>query len=333
MKQSAKPLGPPPIYDKFIDNTYNIGDVVELIHPSKFLSNAGKTSKDWNKKMLNDPHLSILFHEPDITKIFPSMSFKGGVCISYYDKRKTLGPIGEYSILPELISIKNKVDKKSNGENLSLIIYVQNKFNLHVLYDKYPSYKDLIGSAGRERRLTTNIFGKLDVFSENCSSTDDIKILGLIDNVRVYRYIQRDFIDENHENLKKWKVLIPKSNGSGALGEELSTPLVGEPLVGEPLVGYTQSFLGIGAFESEGEAIACLKYVKSKFARCMLGILKVTQDNPPATWKYVPLQDFTEASDIDWSGSVAEVDRQLYAKYGLDGEEIDFIESHVTAME
>jgi hypothetical protein len=61
----------------------------------------------------------------------------------------------------------------------------------------------------------------------------------------------------------------------------------------------------------------------------MLGILKVTQNNAKPTWKYVPLQDFTESSDIDWSKSVAEIDRQLLKKYNLSQEEIDFIESHV----
>ena len=75
-----------------------------------------------------------------------------------------------------------------------------------------------------------------------------------------------------------------------------------------------------------------MKYVKTRFCRTLLGILKVTQSNPPITWKYVPLQDFTPASDIDWSQSIPEIDRQLYAKYGLDQSEIDFIESHVKEM-
>lgn len=65
----------------------------------------------------------------------------------------------------------------------------------------------------------------------------------------------------------------------------------------------------------------------------MLGILKVTQNNAKPTWKYVPLQDFTANSDIDWTVSVAEIDQQLYKKYGLAQEEIDFIESHVKEME
>lgn len=65
----------------------------------------------------------------------------------------------------------------------------------------------------------------------------------------------------------------------------------------------------------------------------LLGVLKVTQDNDRGVWKYVPLQDFTSMSDIDWSQSISDIDKQLYAKYGLDEEEINFIETHVKEMD
>lgn len=75
-----------------------------------------------------------------------------------------------------------------------------------------------------------------------------------------------------------------------------------------------------------------MKYIKTKFARCLLGILKATQHNPPEKWAYIPLQDFTNESDIDWSRPIPEIDQQLYKKYGLDDDEIEFIESHVKEM-
>ena len=66
----------------------------------------------------------------------------------------------------------------------------------------------------------------------------------------------------------------------------------------------------------------------------MLGVLKVTQGNKTKhVWSKVPLQDFTADSDIDWSKSIPEIDQQLYKKYGLSQEEIDFIETRVKAME
>lgn len=122
--------------------------------------------------------------------------------------------------------------------------------------------------------------------------------------------------------------MLPKSNGSGAIGEVLSTPLIGEPLI-----GYTQTFISIGAFTNVYEAQNAFKYIKGKFSRAMLGILKITQDNNKETWRMVPIQDFTTTSDIDWSKSIAEIDRQLYAKYGLDENEINFIETKVKEMQ
>lgn len=65
----------------------------------------------------------------------------------------------------------------------------------------------------------------------------------------------------------------------------------------------------------------------------MLGTLKITQDNKKSTWANVPMQDFSENSDIDWSKSIHEIDLQLYKKYNLSNEEIQFIESRVQSME
>ena len=138
--------------------------------------------------------------------------------------------------------------------------------------------------------------------------------------------MRKDYVNVVN-NLYKWKIFVPKSNGSGALGEVVTTPVIGQPVI-----GHTESFISIGAFDTEEKAQNCLKYIKSKFARCMLGILKVTQDNPPDKWRYIPMQDFTENSDIDWTKSVAEIDKQLYAKYGLTEEEIFFIETNVKEM-
>lgn len=105
------------------------------------------------------------------------------------------------------------------------------------------------------------------------------------------------------------------------------------PLIGTPLIGHTDTFLSIGDFEYESEAESCLKYIKTKFARVMLGILKVTQDNTRGKWRFVPLQDFSASSDIDWSKSVSDIDSQLYSKYGLSDDEIEFIERNVKPMD
>lgn len=99
------------------------------------------------------------------------------------------------------------------------------------------------------------------------------------------------------------------------------------------MIGHTQSFISFGQFDNIEEAYSCMKYIKTKFVRCLLGTLKVTQDNPKNTWSNVPMQNFTSSSDIDWSKSVKQIDEQLYIKYRLTDKEIAFIEEKVQAME
>lgn len=114
---------------------------------------------------------------------------------------------------------------------------------------------------------------------------------------------------------------------SGELGETIASPVIAGP--GE---GFTQTFISFGNYSTRDEAEAMLKYLKTKLCRTLLGILKITQNGKKPVWKFVPLQDLTTASDIDWSQSVANIDCQLYVKYGLDNKEIEFIESHVKEM-
>ena len=135
------------------------------------------------------------------------------------------------------------------------------------------------------------------------------------------------------KNLNKYKVFISKADGAaGQLGKPIPARIIGRPIVMGPGVGCTETYITIGATETEEEAEAITKYVKSKFARTMIGVLKVTQNYAKPTWHYVPLQNFTATSDIDWSKSIPEIDQQLYKKYGLDEKEIQFIESHVKEM-
>ena len=316
-----------PVYNYFMDVSFKISDKVTFITPARYLFDAGKTPHEWNIKMLNDEHFKVVWYKAKSTDIFPNVDIKGGVAVCYRDAQYSFGKIGSFSTHPELNNIYKKVVvKNENFAPLSDIIYPQNKFNLNSLYKKFPELKLRIGSNGNERRLTTSIFGLSEIFHTEKEKSDDIEILGLVKNIRKIRWIESSIIEE-HPNLMKWKILIPKSNGTGAIGETLSAPLISKPLM-----GYTQSFIGIGAFNEQTEAIAALKYIKSKFARTLLSILKATQDNNKDTWRYVPLQNFTENSDIDWSKSVEEIDKQLYAKYALTDDEIAFIEKTIKPM-
>lgn len=315
-----------PIYHLFMEESYRVGKAVMLITPGRFLFNAGKTPKKWNEKMLNDEHLKVELYEQKSNNIFPNTDIKGGVVITYKDDSKKFGKIKNFIHIKELKDIFDKVYDE-NFRSIQDIIFNQNKFDLDVLYEDYPEYRKILGSNGKDKRLDKPIFKRLDIFKEEGNLNDDYKILGIYDLKRAYRFINQKYIAD-HENLHAYKVILPVSNGSGALGEVLSTPLIGEPLI-----GYTRSFISFGRFDNRNHSENLLKYIKSKFARVMLGILKITQDNTASKWEFVPMQDFTNKSDIDWSKSIPEIDRQLYAKYNLSQEEIDFIEKNVKEME
>ncbi len=311
----------------FIDLSSQLAQRITLITPARYLFEAGKTPKEWNSKILNDEHFKVVNYWADSTEVFPSVDIKGGVAVMLRDAKQNFGKIGTFTAYPELTMIKNRVLSISNSGEFSELIYSPESYRLsNNLHEEIPWAIERL-SKGHPYDITTNIFEKLpEILSQVESGGDNIRIYGRHNNERCYRWIRRSYI-EAHPNLEKYKVIVPKSNGSGAIGEVLSTPLIGEPLI-----GVTQTFLTIGAFDTRTEAEACLKYVKTKFARTMLGILKATQHNPKDTWRLVPLQDFTEMSDIDWGKSIADIDQQLYAKYNLSEGEIKFIEEKVKPM-
>lgn len=319
----------PPVYHHFLKESYKIAHSVEMIHPARFLFNAGSTPKQWNEQMLNDPHLKVVFYEQKSSNFFPDTDIKGGVVVTYHDTRKNFGAIETFTSFEQLNHLLKKILTHKDFKSLSDIVVTRTAYRLtEKMHRDHPEAVSQL-SNGHAYDMSTNIFERLpQIFFDQKPEDgfDYIKILGRENNERTYKYIRRDYVN-NVKNLDKYKVILPKSNGSGAIGEVLSTPLIGNPLIGN-----TESFISIGAFDCLEEANAAFKYVKSKFARCALGILKTTQDNPPEKWKYVPLQDFTDKSDIDWSKSEREIDQQLYAKYGLSDDEIAFIEKNVKEM-
>ncbi len=326
----------PPVYHFFYDASFSIGKKVCLITPARFLFNAGKTPKNWNEKILSDTHFKVIKYEENSRLVFPSVEIKGGVAITYRDENKEFGAIGSFLKNDVMSYILNKVKIYSNSY-LNSIIYSNTSYKYtKYLKEDYPEYfiKDKDGksilSGGSARYLASSVFEKLpNLFCKSIpkGSNHYIKILGRKDNHRSEQYIKSKYINPP-DNFTLYKVFISSSNGTGEFGEVLTTPFVVEPNV-----GATETFVSIGAFKYKFEADNLVKYLKTKFARALLGTLKVTQGNKNSdVWKNVPLQDFTDKSDIDWAKSIHEIDLQLYSKYGLDEKEISFIETHVKEM-
>lgn len=322
----------PPIYNLFLDESYKVGRCVEMIHPARFLFNAGSTPKAWNAKMLSDSHVKVLYYEPDSDKIFPGLStpIKGGIAITFRDSETDYGAIGVFSQYSELNAIVRKVTHSKDFKTLCNIIYSRTAYRLtDIMHSENPTAITRV-SNGHAYDMSSNIFTLLpEIFYDQKPNdgVEYIRLLGRENNRRVYKYIKRTYVNRV-ENLDGFKVCIPQATGSGIFGEPFS-----KPFVEAPNTGTTETFISMGNFESESEAKSLQKYILTKFARALLGMLKVTQNGNKPVWRLIPLQDYTHNSDIDWSKSIPEIDQQLYKKYGLTQEEIDFIETHVKEME
>ena len=321
--------GSDPIYHLFIDIACKLGKKVSFVHPARFLFNAGKTPKDWNEKMLNDEHFRIVRFWADSSNVFPSVDIKGGVAVTYWDKEMKFDKIGTFIVYSELRSILEKV-KAKDFQSFATLVYPRTLYRFtDTLYVENP-WAGERPSKGHLYDMSSNVFRLFPELFLDEKPDDGVEyacIYGLDNKKRKYKWIKKVYV-KVPDNYNFFKVLVPAANGSGAIGEVISTPVIGQPVI-----GHTETFLSVGKFDSAEGAEACIKYIKSKFARTMLGTLKITQHNIQETWANVPMQDFTANSDIDWSKSVAEIDRQLYAKYGLSEEEVSFIEEKVRAME
>lgn len=320
-----------PIYHLFYDAAFKLSPIVSLITPGRYLFKAGQTPAEWMDRMLADPHFKVVDYFQKSNEVFPTVDIKGGVAIGLRNANKEFGAIGFFSEFPQLVSIMDKVRIHKD--------FVRGAFSETVSSQGIYRFSDLaltevpriyeVQGKGTAAKITSNAFENLtEIFvdSEDKLSDKGVQIMGRIKGSRETRWINAKYL-QPCDFLNYYNVFVPEANGTGAIGEVLSTPVIGVPVI-----GHTDTFLSIGKFASAEEASACLKYVKSKFARCLLGTLKATQHNPKDTWANVPMQDFTANSDIDWSKSIEEIDIQLYAKYNLSKDEIVFIESMIKPM-
>lgn len=329
---SGNSTGTNPIYHYFLELSQRLGSINVFLTPARFLFNAGKTPKSWNQKMLKDRHLKVALYEQNPEKMIPGIPLTGGFAVSIWDKNTDNEPIGTFIPYNHLQEIVDKVRRHNDFESINKIIYIHSKFNLKKIYETNSNYKNLVGSNGRDRRVRANAFDVFDFFKVEPQNANAVRVLGLHETKRTYRYINREFLEEC-DWVNKYKVFVPESNGaSGMLGDEAAR-IISHPALGLPNDGVTQTFIVVGSFETQEESNNLMKYILSKFCRLLLGSLKATQRNNSSTWLNVPLQDFSDNSDIDWSKSIPEIDKQLYAKYDLNEDEITFIESMIKSME
>lgn len=315
-----------PIYQKFVYVSRDImPKYISLIMPSRWMT-GGKGLDAFREAMLHDTQIRVMHDYLDCQEVFPDVAIEGGICYYRWDK-------GENGLCDFVSHSKGMVNITTRAlcENGSDVV-IRNVDALSILKKTEKDYKSNPFSNIVSPR---NPFRISDVeISSHKSDRFCCEIFGRFDGSRSIKYTTSFTLHENGQKLlKNWKVFISKADGAaGQLGNPIPARIIGKSELGNPNMVCTETFLAIGPFNTKGESVNVQKYLETRFLRFLVGIRKLknmTQD----TYSFVPLQDFTENSDIDWSDSIEGIDRQLYKKYGLTKEEIDFIESMIKPME
>ena len=319
-----------PVYNLFVDVSKKLNaNYISMIMPSRWMT-GGKGLDKFRDDMIHDKHFLVLHDYTNSKNVFPSVDIKGGICYFLRDRDKedkckiykhdsenvkysyrNLVEDGDEIFIrnSELITIKNKVAKKDNSSFENIVSPLKPYGLRGDIFKDYSKYN-------------------LPNMSDN-PINNGLTVYGLDEKLkRVMRYADINYPLPKRDYVKGYKLFMSRNQGSGNFGEEFSTPIFAKPND-----CCTETFVVIGLFNTEKESQNCWQYIKTKFFRAMVGIRKQDQGASKSIYHYVPLQDFTEKSDIDWSKSVAEIDKQLYKKYNLTQEEIYFIEKTVKPME
>lgn len=319
----------PPIYHEFYDLAFALSDKVSIISPARFLFKNGKTPEKWNDKMLMDIHFKVVKYFDKANDVFNNVDIKGGVVITYRDTSENFGAINffipeKYSLLKEIL---NKIDREFN---LSSIVYSSTSYKYSTLFkENFKSLSKRLSGGSKNYIHSRAPYVLNEVFYKTKPNDNHVyaSILSK-DKIRESFYFREDYLN-TPDNYNYYKVIVPSSNGSGEFGEKLTNPVV----LG-PKCGSTETFISLGCFEKKVEAENLLKYIKTKFARLLLSSRKATQGNKTSyIWGNIPLQDFSETSDIKWNEDIKKIDEQLYKKYKLSTDEIAFIEQLVRPMD
>lgn len=312
-----------PIYNKFVEAAISLTpDYISMIMPSRWFT-GGKGLDNFRKQMINDKRIRVLHDYSDSKECFNNVNIEGGVSYFLWDNN-TEGKCKFFSHLADgtvneqerylsesdkidvvirdekSISILKKVlDKKE--QSFSIKVYPRNPFKVTKDYEKYFS------------KVKTNT-----------------RILTRIDNVRQYRYLADSYkIMSGNDLINKYKIFMSKADGAaGQVGNPIPAKIIGNPEYGMPEDICTETFLAIGPFENKEEMFNVATYLKTKFARYLIGIRKnknMTMD----TYKFLPIQDFTKDSKINWNGKLNEIDEELFRKYNFSNEEIVHVNEYI----
>lgn len=295
-----------------------------LITPSRWFTGDAqdKSFVKLRKYIKDNNHISKIYNYKDEKEIFDNVEIKGGINYFLYEQ--------DYDDKVEFVNCyrgENDISYRNLFEEGMDIIINNGK--------DYPILKKIQDKDFRSlMEITTgrNAFGIIGKPSIINSISKKEKFEGCCElrcKANEIRYIEESAVTKNIDIFNNYKVFVSKSAGN----PNSDFKVIGIPYIGEKKSACTDSLIPIGNFKTLYEATSLQKYIKTKFLRFMVSILKTSQNVTQIVYRFVPMQDFTNKSDIDWNKDIHNIDLQLYKKYKLTDDEINYIESKIKEME
>ena len=308
-----------PVYQDFVNISRVINpQFMSLIIPARWYA-GGKGLDNFRDTMLQDRRINLLFDFTESKDCFPSADIAGGICYFLWN-RKYKGKC----IVTSVSNNERNSNLRDLGEFSTFIRQSEAISIVHKIIDETIITLDNIVYSRKPFGLDNNFVGKQKPY-DHC-----ITVYGS----QGISYADKDVVSQNTELIDNWKVIASKASAQGGRADkDGKRKVIPKIEVLTPNVVCTESYLLLSSFSNEDSANNLCKYVKSKFFRFLLSLKVITQNISKDCFRFVPLQDFTSNSDIDWSRSIGEIDAQLYEKYGLERDEIDFIERMIKPME
>lgn len=315
-----------PLYHKFVQQAKKLNPTyLTMIIPARWYS-GGRGLDEFREEMLADKRIKEIHDFPNTADCFPGVNIRGGVCYFLWDANHK--------------SDCKIYNHKGEGQvNILTRPLKESKFDIFIRHNEAITIINKV------------INGKVKTFEDYVSSLRPFGLRGYFVNDEKFRqnkkglnkpvicygkgkkvgYVEFDEISSNKSYINVFKVFTPRANN---IGTELPDDNF-NTFIGKPNSICTESYLVLGADLSldNDSAFNLRKYFSTRFSRFLHSVAKSSQDATSKTFRFVPLQDFTEKSDIDWSKNILEIDKMLYAKYGLSEKEIAFIESMIKPMD
>lgn len=309
-----------PIYHNFVDISKKVEpSFMSIIMPTRWYA-GGKGLDEFRNDMLSDTSIAELHDFLHPEEVFPDTNNRGGVCYLLWDHKHNKTDSDVRIVSHEGNGVVKTSTRKLRYKDLD--IFIRNSAAISILNkviaDETVDTMERHISPRRPFGLDGNFIKTADFKKEVTGMTDPVKCYG---KAKTVGYVERSNIPSHTEWIDKWKVFMPYANN---IGTELNDDNQNTFVVAPKSI-CTETFLiaGMDLELDETSATNLSNYLRTRFARFLLSMAKISQHGTSKTYRFVPTQDFSSA----WT------DEELYAKYGLAEEEIAFIESMIKPME